>query len=84
MKVGLQQGTTWVKALNDLSADYCLPNGKESITVQEFPSAPEVSQALLSRNVQAQLEIAGAAKLFAERTKVVSKLVRQSSFILKR
>ena len=69
MKVGLQQGTTWVKALNDLSADYCLPNGKESITVQEFPSAPEVSQALLSRNVQAQLEIAGAAKMFAERTK---------------
>jgi len=69
LKVGLQQGTTWVKALNELSASYCITNGQEAITVQEFPSAPEVSQALLSRNVQAQLEIAGAAKMFAERTK---------------
>jgi polar amino acid transport system substrate-binding protein len=69
MKVGLQQGTTWVKALNELSESYCKAEGKESITVQEFPSAPEVSQALMSRNVEAQLEIAGAAKMFAERTK---------------
>ncbi len=69
LKVGLQQGTTWVKALNELSESYCTPNGKDAIKVMEFPSAPEVSQALMSRNVDAQLEIAGAAKMFVERTK---------------
>ncbi len=69
VKVGLQQGTTWVKALNELSDSYCTPKGLEPIHVQEFPTAPEVTQALMSRNVQAQLEIAGAAQMFVERTK---------------
>lgn len=69
LKVGLEQGTTWVKALKELSEKYCAANGKPAVTVQEFPSAPEVSQALMSKNVQAQLEIAGAARMFSERTK---------------
>ncbi|MGN6578538.1 MAG: ABC transporter substrate-binding protein [Bordetella sp.] len=69
MKVGLEQGTTWVKALQTLSAQTCVPAGKGAIAVSEFPSAPEASQALLSGNVDAQLEIAGAARMFAERTK---------------
>ncbi|WP_432464148.1 transporter substrate-binding domain-containing protein [Agarivorans sp. QJM3NY_33] len=69
LSVGLQQGTTWVKALNELSSSYCEANSKPLIKVHEFPSAPEVSQALLSKNVDAQLEIAGAAKMFVERTK---------------
>lgn len=69
VEVGLQQGTAWVKQLTELSASYCVPNGKDAITIREFPSAPEVSQALLSRNVDAQLEIAGAAMMFAERTR---------------
>jgi polar amino acid transport system substrate-binding protein len=69
LKVGLQQGTFWVKSLSQLSQSYCVKQGKSPITVQEFPTAPEVSQALMSRNVQAQLEIAGAAKMFVKRTK---------------
>lgn len=69
LKVGLQQGTSWVAALKKLSAEYCVPNGKPAVAVSEFPTAPEVSQALLSKNVQAQLEIAGAAKMLAERSK---------------
>lgn len=69
VKVGLQQGTTWVKALHDLSDSYCVANGKQAIFVQEFPSAPEASQALLSRNVQAQIEIAGAAQIIVEKTR---------------
>jgi len=67
--VGLQQGTAWVKQLGELSESYCKANGKDAITIREFPSAPEVSQALMSRNVQAQLEIAGAARMFVERTR---------------
>jgi polar amino acid transport system substrate-binding protein len=45
-----------------------VPNNKGAISVSEYPSAPEVTQALLSKNIQAQLEIAGAAKMIAERT----------------
>ncbi|BFM48656.1 ABC transporter substrate-binding protein [Marinomonas sp. THO17] len=69
LKVGLQTGTSWVKELGELSTSYCLPNGKEAIKIQEFPSAPEATQAMLSGNIQAQVEIAGAAQMFVERTK---------------
>ncbi|NWA25329.1 ABC transporter substrate-binding protein [Pseudomonas gingeri] len=69
LKIGLEQGTTWVAQFQKLSTDYCVPNGKGAITVNEYPSAPEVTQALLSNNIQAQVEIAGAAKLIAEKTK---------------
>jgi polar amino acid transport system substrate-binding protein len=69
MKVGLQQGTAWVKSLNEHSETYCTANDKKAIEVLEFPTAPEVSQALLSGNVQAQIEINGAAKLIVEKTK---------------
>jgi polar amino acid transport system substrate-binding protein len=68
LKVGLEQGTTWVGNLQKLSSEYCVPNNKGAITLSEYPSAPEVTQALLSKNIQAQLEIAGAAKMIAERT----------------
>lgn len=69
LKVGLQTGNAWVKQVKTLSDDYCKSAGKGSIAVLEFPTAPEVSQALMSRNVDAQLEIAGAAKMIVERTK---------------
>jgi len=69
LNVGLQQGTMWVTSLNELSESYCIRNGLEPINVQTFPTAPEVTQALMSKNVQAQLEIAGAAQMFVERTK---------------
>jgi polar amino acid transport system substrate-binding protein len=68
LKVGLEQGTTWVGQLKKLSTEYCVPNNKGAISVSEYPSAPEVTQALLSKNIQAQVEIAGAAKMIAERT----------------
>lgn len=67
-KIGLEQGTTWVTKFKQLSADYCVPNNKGAITVNEYPSAPEVTQALLSKNIQAQVEIAGAAHMIVERT----------------
>lgn len=69
LKVGLQAGTSWVKLLKTLSDDYCKGAGKGPITVMEFPTAPEVSQAMMAKNVDAQLEIAGAAKMIVEKTK---------------
>ena len=69
LKVGLQAGTSWVKLLKTLSDEHCKAAGKGAITVMEFPTAPEVSQAIMSRNVDAQMEIAGAAKMIVEKTK---------------
>lgn len=68
LHVGLEQGTTWVAKLQTLSKDYCTANGKGAITVSEYPSAPEVLQALLSNNVQAQMEISGAAGALAAKS----------------
>jgi len=68
LKVGLEAGTSWVKKLATLSAEFCAPNGKPAVTVSEFPTAPEVSQALMSKNIQAQLEVAAAAKAFSARS----------------
>jgi polar amino acid transport system substrate-binding protein len=65
LKVGLEAGTSWVKKLAMLTTEYCAANGKPPVTVSEFPIAPEVSQVLISKNVQAQLEVAGAANAFA-------------------
>lgn len=66
--VGLQQGTSWVKKLRELSEDDCKANGKGPVTVKEFPTAPETMQALLAGHVQAQVDIAGAVSMFAERS----------------
>lgn len=43
--------------------------GKPAISVQEFPTAPEASQALLSKNINAQLEIAPAAQIIVEKSR---------------
>lgn len=68
LTVGLQQGTSWVKKLRELSEGYSKANGKGPVTVKEFPTAPETMQALLAGHVQAQVDIAGVVSLFAERS----------------
>ena len=67
-KVGLLQASTWVLKLRELSNAYCLPNNKGAITVNEYPNSPEVTQALISRNIEAQVEIGGAAQMIVQRT----------------
>ncbi len=69
VKVGLQAGTTWVTSLKKHSDEWCLKNGKPAITIQEFPTAPEASQALLSKNIDAQLEIAPAAQIIVDKSR---------------
>lgn len=69
LTVGLQQGTSWVTSLKKLSDDYCLTNGKAAIGIQEFPTSPEASQALLSRNIDTQLEIAPAAQIIVDKSR---------------
>lgn len=69
VKVSLQAGTTWVTSLKKHSDEWCLKNGKPAITIQEFPTAPEASQALLSKNIGAQLEIAPAAQIIVDKSR---------------
>lgn len=66
--LGLLQASAWVAQFRDLSTSYCEPNGKGAITVNEYPSAPEVTQALLSKNVEAQVEMAPAADQIIQAT----------------
>lgn len=82
-KVGLQAGSSWVKLLKTLSVEHCVATGKAPITVNEYPTAPEVSQALMSRNIDAQIEVAAAAKAFAEKVRAASSSAHQARFIRK-
>lgn len=69
LTVGLQQGTSWVKKLNDLSAGYCKDEGKGAISVNEYPTNSEASQALLSGHIQAHVEIASASQMIVEKSR---------------
>ncbi|TBU95423.1 ABC transporter substrate-binding protein [Phytopseudomonas dryadis] len=65
MKVGLQQGTNWINQLNNVSAEHCT----QPITISEFPTNAEASQALLSGNIQAHLEISAAAQMIVDKAR---------------
>ncbi|RLM28267.1 amino acid ABC transporter substrate-binding protein [Brenneria alni] len=67
--VGLQQGSAWVKQLRDLSTDYCEAGSKPPIAVKEYPTASETLQGLLAGHIQAQVDMAGAARMFTERSR---------------
>jgi len=67
-KVAVQQGATWTPVLVQFSNTYCKTHGKSEITLSEFPSAPEALQALMSNNVQAQIEVAVAAHSLAAKS----------------
>lgn len=69
VKVGLLPGESYATKLNEMSETYCKEMGKPAVKIHEFPSAPEVAQAILSGNVDAQVIINGAAKLTVEKTK---------------
>lgn len=69
MTVGLQAGTAWVKQLKALSDTTCRANKKPPLVLQEYPTAPETLQALMSGHIQAQVDMAGAAQLFVERSR---------------
>ena len=68
LHVGVEQGASWAPTLHTVSQNYCKAHGKGEINVSEFPSAPEALQALLSHNIEAQMEIAGAAHALADKS----------------
>ena len=61
--ISSMKGASWIPALDDVTKNYCLPNGLGPIVVKEYPSAPEAAQALLSKGVDVQYEDAAVAKM---------------------
>lgn len=67
-RVSSIQGAAWIKKLNVVSSEECLPKGLSKIDVREFPTSPEASQALIAGNVDAQFEDAAVAQNAADKS----------------
>jgi ABC-type amino acid transport substrate-binding protein len=68
LTVGSIKGSAILPSLRGEASDACAAAGKEGITVAEYPTDPEASQALVSGQVDVQLTEAGVAKEAVERT----------------
>lgn len=66
-RVGSIKGASWIPKLDKVSAEYCLPAGKEAIQSREFPTSPETAQALLAQAVDVQMEDPAVAKITVEK-----------------
>lgn len=66
-KISSMKGAAWIPKLNDVTKNFCFKNNKQAIEVKEYPSAPEASQALLSKGVDVQYEDAAVAKMLIDR-----------------
>ena len=62
-RVSSMKGAAWIETINQVSQTYCKPNKLNPIVGKEYPSAPEASQALLSRGVDVQYEDAAVANM---------------------
>jgi polar amino acid transport system permease protein/polar amino acid transport system substrate-binding protein len=67
-RVSVITATVIAKLMPTTESDKCKANGKEPITVQEFPTDPEATQALLAGQVDAQMTDAAVAKTVVEKT----------------
>lgn len=67
-KVSVLTATVIAKIMPTTESDKCKAAGKPGITVQEFPTDPEATQALLSHQVDAQMTDAAVAKTVEEKS----------------
>ncbi|WP_372881759.1 ABC transporter substrate-binding protein [Psychromonas sp.] len=65
--VGSMAGTSWLKQLQTLSVEYCEANNLEPITIREYPTDPQTTQAMLSHAVEAQITDAAVAQSVVEK-----------------
>ncbi|WP_320534003.1 ABC transporter substrate-binding protein [Robbsia andropogonis] len=61
-KLGSMGGTAWLKQMHAVSDDYCVKKGLQPITISEFVTDPQTTQALLSHAVDAQITDAAVAR----------------------
>ncbi|GAA4377679.1 ABC transporter substrate-binding protein [Paeniglutamicibacter cryotolerans] len=76
--VGVVTATVIVGIMTKEESDRCKAEGKGAITVKEFPTDPEATQALLSNQVDAQMTDGAVAKVAVEKTKGRLKLTSTS------
>lgn len=67
--VGVVTATVIADIMPNQESETCKKNGKGAITVKEFPTDPEATQALLSNQVDAQMTDGAVAKVAVEKTK---------------
>ncbi|WP_263406728.1 transporter substrate-binding domain-containing protein [Affinibrenneria salicis] len=67
-KVGSIKGAAWVLKMNQASKPLCVDKGLKPIDVREFPTAPEASQAVMSRAVDVQFDDSAVAFDVANKT----------------
>ncbi|GAA5201954.1 ABC transporter substrate-binding protein [Arthrobacter gyeryongensis] len=67
-KVSVVTATVIAKIMPTTESAKCKAAGKDAITVQEFPTDPEATQALLSGQVDAQMTDAAVAKTVVEKS----------------
>ncbi|MFP1758129.1 ABC transporter substrate-binding protein [Lonsdalea quercina] len=67
-KVSSISGAAWVLKMSQGSKTLCVDKGLKPIDIREFPTAPEASQAVLSRAVDVQFDDAAVAFDVANKT----------------
>ena len=67
--VGVVTATVIADIMPHAESDKCKENGKEGITVKEFPTDPEATQALLAHQVDAQMTDGAVAKIAVEKSR---------------
>ena len=77
LRVSSIQGASWIPKLENVSKEHCEPNDLGVIDIREFATAPEATQAILSRSVEAQFADAAVAQLAVENTGGALKITSQ-------
>ncbi|MEQ1151600.1 ABC transporter substrate-binding protein [Acinetobacter johnsonii] len=54
--VGAMKGTAFAAQVQEISTDRCVAQGKKAITIREFETSPQTTQALLARAVDIQYD----------------------------
>lgn len=74
--VGAMKGTAFAAQVHEISKDRCVAQGKKAITIREFETSPQTTQALLARAVDIQYDDAAvmtaAVKNLPEKVKITS------------
>ena len=74
--VGAMKGTAFASQVQEISKERCVAQGKAAITLREFETSPQTTQALLARAVNIQYDDAAvmmaAVKSLPEKVKVSS------------
>lgn len=74
--VGAMKGTAFAAQVQEISKDRCVAQGKKAITIREFETSPQTTQALLARAVDIQYDDAAvmtaAVKNLPDKVKITS------------